>query len=237
MLTGCGRGSDLKPLFTWPLILGMTQTFHFYFFALFLSWSRWNKWKHLDKEMFCLPALLPALTQCWCSALVLFFFSAGLWRSTAGGSKVRWPVRARAPTVESRPLVWSNPVLFDLQFRRGWPNRSPWPSLRPCSPPGWVWSSRPRTCSLLPGWSCSPPVALPSYPPADWLLCFWSDRIVLLLLATLFSCVVPDWLTSLPCFVEDTHLPLALFLFAFLLLLVFLFTFFFVILCFNFLLL
>lgn len=107
----------------------------------------------------------------------LFFLPAGLWRSTADGSKVRWPTCSRAPTVASRPLVSSNPVLFDLQFRRGWPNRSPWLSPRPCSPPGWVWSSRPRTCSFLWDWTRSPPVALPSYPPADWLLCFRSNRI------------------------------------------------------------
>ncbi len=30
------------------------------------------------------------------------------------------------------------------QFRRGWPNRSLWRSLRPCSPPGSAWSSRQR---------------------------------------------------------------------------------------------
>lgn len=116
----------------------------------------------------------------WRSADAVLFFSflspqdCGDLQPTAP----RWDGRRVPALRRSRRGRWSRLTLcFDLQFRRGWPNRSPWLSPRPCSPPGWVWSSRPRTCSILWDWTRSPPVALPSYPPADWLLCFWSNRI------------------------------------------------------------
>lgn len=48
----------------------------------------------------------------------------------------------------ARTLFDLTRFMFVVQFRRGWPNKSPWRSPRPCSPPGSASSSRQRTYSM-----------------------------------------------------------------------------------------
>lgn len=182
----------------------------------------------------------------WRSADAVLFFSflspqdCGDLQPTAP----RWDGRRVPALRRSRRGRWSRLTLcclisssgeVDQTDRRGY-HRGPAAHRGGCGHRGHVRVPSSRD------WTRSPPVALPSYPPADWLLCFWSNRIFPAASGTVGVNVVflrRPWLAlfSLPCFIVDTRLPFPLYLFAFLLLLFFLLTFFCVVLYFSFLLL